>query len=55
MFWRKEVLHNILTSCIIMHNMIIEDERNIDALIQDALEDSISAIYMKVDKNYQIQ
>ncbi|XP_060206436.1 uncharacterized protein LOC132634159 [Lycium barbarum] len=32
-FWRKEVLHDILTSCIILHNMIIEDERDLNALI----------------------
>ncbi|XP_019157576.1 PREDICTED: uncharacterized protein LOC109154175 [Ipomoea nil] len=27
-FWDKHVLHDIMTSCIIMHNMIIEDERD---------------------------
>ncbi|XP_060209734.1 uncharacterized protein LOC132636734 isoform X2 [Lycium barbarum] len=32
-FWRKEVLHDILTSCIILHNMIIEDERDLNAPI----------------------
>lgn len=26
--WNKEDLKNIMTACIIMHNMIIEDERN---------------------------
>ncbi|XP_062230124.1 uncharacterized protein LOC133927722 [Phragmites australis] len=25
--WDEETLHNIMTACIIMHNMIIEDER----------------------------
>ena len=33
-FWEKHVLHDIMTTCIIMHNMIIEDERDLDAPIQ---------------------
>ncbi|XP_019157751.1 PREDICTED: uncharacterized protein LOC109154407 [Ipomoea nil] len=33
-FWDKRVLHDIMTSCIIMHNMIIEDERDEQADIQ---------------------
>ncbi|XP_060190416.1 uncharacterized protein LOC132619574 [Lycium barbarum] len=37
-FWRKEVLHDILISYIILHNMIIEDERDLNAPIQDAWE-----------------
>ena len=28
--WDEETLHNIMTACIIMHNMIIEDERQDD-------------------------
>jgi hypothetical protein len=27
-FWDKRTLHDIMTACIIMHNMIIEDERD---------------------------
>jgi len=27
-FWDKHVLHDIITACIIMHNMIVEDERD---------------------------
>ncbi|KAI3463839.1 hypothetical protein Pfo_020502 [Paulownia fortunei] len=27
-FWKKYILHDIMTTCIIMHNMIIEDERD---------------------------
>ncbi|XP_020254359.1 uncharacterized protein LOC109831450 [Asparagus officinalis] len=27
-FWDKRTLHDIMTTCIIMHNMIIEDERD---------------------------
>ena len=37
--WSKKVLHDIVTSCIIMHNMIIEDERDIDATIEERFED----------------
>ena len=29
--WRKEIMHDIMISCIFMHNMIIEDERDINA------------------------
>ena len=25
-YWEKQVLHDIISACIIMHNMIIEDE-----------------------------
>ena len=34
-FWNKHVLHDIMIACIIMHNMIIEDERNVNATIND--------------------
>ncbi|XP_020258584.1 uncharacterized protein LOC109834993 [Asparagus officinalis] len=34
-FWKKHVLHDIMTACIIMHNMIIEDERDLYAPIQE--------------------
>ncbi|XP_020271864.1 uncharacterized protein LOC109847032 [Asparagus officinalis] len=27
-FWDKRILHDIMTACIIMHNMIVEDERD---------------------------
>lgn len=33
-FWKKEDLHNIMTTCIILHNMIIEDERDLSAPIE---------------------
>ena len=35
--WRKEILHDIMTSCIIMHNMIVEDERDINIVIEERL------------------
>ncbi|KAJ9565986.1 hypothetical protein OSB04_001952 [Centaurea solstitialis] len=36
--WRKEILHDIMTSCIIMHNMIFEDERDVNAPILERQE-----------------
>ncbi|XP_020266360.1 uncharacterized protein LOC109841833 [Asparagus officinalis] len=27
-FWDKRTLHDIMTACIIMHNMIVEDKRD---------------------------
>ncbi|XP_024009204.1 uncharacterized protein LOC112084190 [Eutrema salsugineum] len=33
-FWDKNVLHDIMTTCIILHNMIIEDERDLSAPIE---------------------
>ncbi|KAL8501146.1 hypothetical protein ACS0TY_020639 [Phlomoides rotata] len=33
-FWSKSDLHDIMSACIIMHNMIIEDERDLDAPIE---------------------
>ena len=36
--WNKKILHDIMTTCIIMHNMIIEDERDINATIEEQSE-----------------
>ncbi|KAL1205518.1 hypothetical protein V5N11_026702 [Cardamine amara subsp. amara] len=33
-FWKKDVIHDIMTTCIILHNMIIEDERDLEAQIE---------------------
>ena len=30
-FWQKHILHDIMIACVIMHNMIIEDERDLNA------------------------
>ncbi len=27
-FWKREDLHFIITVCVILHNMIVEDEHN---------------------------
>ncbi|XP_057796931.1 uncharacterized protein LOC131012963 [Salvia miltiorrhiza] len=37
-FWQKKHLELIMKSCIIMHNMIIEDERDLSAPIQEMRE-----------------
>ena len=29
-FWDKKSLRNIITTCVILHNMIVEDERDLD-------------------------
>ena len=38
-FWKKNVLHDIMTTCIILHNMIIEEERDLEAPIEVERED----------------
>ncbi|XP_060178183.1 uncharacterized protein LOC132608125 [Lycium barbarum] len=54
-FWRKEVLHDIRTTCIILHNMIIEDERGLNAPIQDAGEGPTPTVEMVVDENHRFE
>ena len=50
-FWKKNVLHDIMSTCIIMHNMIIEDERDINAAVEEHGEVSILDVEMAVNKN----
>ena len=54
-FLRKDVLYDIMTTCIIMHNMIIEDEYDINAIITDAIEAPMSEVEMVVDNNTRFQ
>ncbi|KAI3457151.1 hypothetical protein Pfo_013814 [Paulownia fortunei] len=54
-FWRKSDLHDIMTTCIIIHNMIVENEYNLDAPIQDAMEAPTSNVEMVVDENIRFQ
>ncbi|XP_021629566.1 putative nuclease HARBI1 [Manihot esculenta] len=54
-FWKKKVLHDILTTCIIMHNMIIEDERDFSAPIEDGREFSAPTVEMAVDETTRFQ
>ena len=40
-----------MTTCIILHNIIIEDEHNLNALIIDAIEAPTTDVEMTVDDN----
>ncbi|XP_062099075.1 uncharacterized protein LOC133804991 [Humulus lupulus] len=53
--WNKKVLHDIMTSCIIMHNMIIEDERDINASIEERVEVPSPEVQMVEDDNARFQ
>ncbi|XP_075101557.1 uncharacterized protein LOC142177015 [Nicotiana tabacum] len=50
-FWQKEVLHDIMTTCIILYNMIIENERDLNAPIQDDLKGPPPTVEIAVDEN----
>ena len=55
-FWSKSVLHYIMITCYIMHNMIIEDERDLSAPIEEQLEVPNSEVETILnDKNVQFQ
>ncbi|XP_020263186.1 uncharacterized protein LOC109839168 [Asparagus officinalis] len=47
---KKHVLHDIMTACIIMHNMIIEDERDLYAPIQEVRETPTREVDIVVDE-----
>ncbi|XP_073121826.1 uncharacterized protein [Henckelia pumila] len=53
--WQKQLLHDIITACIIMHNMIIEDERDLDTPIQDAMEAPTPNVEVVSDQNIRFQ
>ena len=54
-FWSKNVLHDIMTAYIIMHNMIIEDERDLDAPISDAREVPIPTVELAQEENIRFK
>ncbi|XP_042387806.1 uncharacterized protein LOC121979893 [Zingiber officinale] len=55
-FWQKNILHDIMTSCIIMHNMIIEDERDMNTSIVEQGEVSSAAdVDTAIDDNTRFQ
>ncbi|XP_020245247.1 uncharacterized protein LOC109823382 [Asparagus officinalis] len=49
-FWKNHVLHDIMTACIIMHNMITEDERDLYAPIQEVREAPTPEVDMVEDE-----
>ncbi|XP_073121900.1 uncharacterized protein [Henckelia pumila] len=53
--WQKKQLHDIMTACIIMHNMIIEDERDLDTPIQDGMEAPTPNVEVITDQNIRFQ
>ena len=54
-FWSKNVLHDIMTACIIMHNMIIEDERNLYAPISNAREVPTPTVELAQEENIRFE
>ena len=54
-YWRKEVLHDIMTTCIILHNMIVEDERDLSAPIEVVRETPPPEVELVVDENTRFQ
>ncbi|XP_019173883.1 PREDICTED: uncharacterized protein LOC109169455 [Ipomoea nil] len=54
-FWDKCVLHDIMSSCIIMHNMIIEGERDEQADIQGWKEAPTPEVDITRDENIIFQ
>lgn len=54
-FWKKDDLQDIMTACIIMHNMIIEDERDLEVPIEDAREYVIPDVEMVNEELDQFQ
>ena len=50
-FWNKRVLHDIMTACIIMHNMIIEDERDLSAPLREFNHAPNPIVEMVVDED----
>jgi len=54
-FWNKHVLHDIMSACIIMHNMIIEDERDVHADISNWREAPTPEVDILVDETTRFQ
>ncbi|KAK2659140.1 hypothetical protein Ddye_005673 [Dipteronia dyeriana] len=54
-FWHKHILHDIMTTCIIMQNMIIVDERDVHASIEDHMEAPTLEVEKVLDENTRFQ
>ena len=52
---KKHVLHDIMIACIIMHNMIIEDERDLNAPIEEAVDAPTPTVKMVVAEHTLFQ
>ncbi|XP_075499128.1 uncharacterized protein LOC142537502 [Primulina tabacum] len=53
--WSKRVLHDIVITCIIMHNMIIEDEKDENVSVTDYRESPIVDVEMARDDHVRFQ
>ncbi|XP_073153369.1 protein ANTAGONIST OF LIKE HETEROCHROMATIN PROTEIN 1-like [Henckelia pumila] len=53
--WSKRVLHDIMTTCIIMHNMIIEDERDEHVSVTNYREAPTPYVEMAYDEHVRFQ
>ncbi|XP_050222517.1 uncharacterized protein LOC126672607 [Mercurialis annua] len=54
-FWKKYVLHDIMTACIIMNNMIIEDELDLSATITNVTELPEPVVEMETNEHVRFQ
>ena len=53
--WDKNVLDDIMKACIIMHNMIVEDERDLNAPIVEAMEVPAPTVEIIEDENARFE
>ena len=54
-FWKKHILHDIMSACIIMHNMIIEDERDSNAEMENRRKAPTPEVEMVRDETTRFQ
>ena len=54
-FWQRNVLHDIMTACIIMHNMIREEVRDLNAPIQQIPETNTQEPDIEMESNESVR
>ncbi|XP_042023931.1 putative nuclease HARBI1 [Salvia splendens] len=54
-YWDKEVLHDIMITCIILHNMIVEDERDLSSPIEVARNAPQPEVKMTTNEDVRFQ
>ncbi|XP_039130886.1 uncharacterized protein LOC120267278 [Dioscorea cayenensis subsp. rotundata] len=54
-FWSKNVLCDIMTTCIIMHNMIVEDERDLSAPVVESTDMPGPTVEVIKDENARFE